>query len=119
MQVAMARDTGLRTSPASLSRVIMDTPAYARTSADHRRGHQHYPELEDKIHIVQNAIDLALALGIREPKVALLSRSKTVEPQDQVPRLDAAALCKMAESRPDHRRHPRAGRWPSITGRSA
>jgi phosphate acetyltransferase len=54
------------------------------------------PTLEDKIDIVQNAIDLAIALGIAVPKVALLSAVETVTAR--IPStLDAAALCKMAE----------------------
>jgi len=54
------------------------------------------PTLEDKIDIVQNAIDLAVALGIAVPKVALLSAVETVT--TQIPStLDAAALCKMAD----------------------
>ncbi len=54
------------------------------------------PGLEDKVDIVQNAIDLAIALGIAEPKVALLSAVETVTAK--IPStLDAAALCKMAE----------------------
>jgi phosphate acetyltransferase len=36
------------------------------------------PSLEDKVDIVQNAIDLAIALGISVPKVALLSAVETV-----------------------------------------
>jgi phosphate acetyltransferase len=54
------------------------------------------PELEDKVDIVQNAIDLAIALGMALPKVALLSAVETVT--SRMPStLDAAALCKMAE----------------------
>jgi phosphotransacetylase/acyl dehydratase len=54
------------------------------------------PNLEYKIDIVQNAIDLAHALGIPQPKVALLSAVETVTPL--IPStLDAAALCKMAD----------------------
>src|SRR5664280_3752256 len=45
---------------------------------------------------VQNAIDLAHALGIPEPKVALLSAIETVNPKIKST-LDAAALCKMAD----------------------
>jgi len=45
---------------------------------------------------VQNAIDLAHALGIPEPKVALLSAVETVNPKIEST-LEAAALCKMAE----------------------
>nr|WP_294503098.1 bifunctional enoyl-CoA hydratase/phosphate acetyltransferase [uncultured Rhodopila sp.] len=54
------------------------------------------PTLMDKVDIVQNAIDLAIALGVAVPKVALLSAVETVTAQ--IPStLDAAALCKMAD----------------------
>jgi phosphotransacetylase len=74
----------------------MDTPAYARTLLITDAAINITPELEDKVHIVQNAIDLAHALGIPEPKVALLSAIETVNPKIQST-LDAAALCKMAD----------------------
>ncbi len=54
------------------------------------------PELGDKVDIVQNAIDLAVALGIGEPKVAVLAALETVTARMQST-IDAAALCKMAE----------------------
>jgi phosphate acetyltransferase len=48
------------------------------------------------MHIAQNAIDLAHSLGIKQPKVAILSAMETVNPE--VPStVEAAALCKMAE----------------------
>ena len=37
-----------------------------------------FPTLDDKVDIVQNAIDLAHILGVSEPKVALLSAVETV-----------------------------------------
>ena len=52
--------------------------------------------LEEKVDIVQNAIDLAQALGIKEPRVGVLSAVETVNPKIQST-LDAAALSKMAE----------------------
>src|ERR1022692_3243386 len=96
MKVAMARDTGLRTSRRITHVFVMDTPAYARTLLITDAAINIEPELEDKIHIVQNAIDLAHALGIPEPKVALLSAVETVNPKIKST-LDAAALCKMAD----------------------
>jgi phosphate acetyltransferase len=96
LKPAMHRDTGLRT-PRRISHVfIMDTPAYARTLLITDAAINITPELEDKIDIVQNAIDLAHALGIPEPKVALLSAVETVNPKIKST-LDAAALCKMAD----------------------
>jgi phosphate acetyltransferase len=49
-----------------------------------------------KVDIVQNAIDLAHALGVDEVRVAILSAMETVNPK--VPStIEAAALCKMAD----------------------
>ena len=96
MRVAMARDTGLRTSKRITHVFVMDTPAYDRTLLITDAAINIEPDLEDKVHIVQNAIDLAHALGIPEPKVALLSAVETVNPKI-ASTLDAAALCKMAD----------------------
>ncbi len=96
MKAAMHRDTGLRTSRRISHVFILDTPAYARTLMITDAAINIVPELEDKVDIVQNAIDLAHALGISEPKVALLSAIETVNPKIKST-LDAAALCKMAE----------------------
>jgi phosphate acetyltransferase len=54
------------------------------------------PTLDDKVDIVQNAIDLAQALDIAEPRVAILSAMETVNAK-VASTIDAAALCKMAE----------------------
>ena len=54
------------------------------------------PTLEEKVDITQNAIDLALALGMKQPRVGVLSAVETVTPK--IPStLDAAILSKMAE----------------------
>ena len=55
-----------------------------------------YPTLDDKRDIVQNAIDLAQALGVDRPKVAILSAVETVYPKI-ASTVEAAALCKMAD----------------------
>lgn len=54
------------------------------------------PDLATKVDIVQNAIDLAISVGIEEPKVGILSAVETVNP-DIPSSLDAALLSKMAE----------------------
>jgi phosphate butyryltransferase len=54
------------------------------------------PDLRAKMDIVQNAIDLALSLGIEMPKVGVLSAVETVNP-DLPSSIDAALLSKMAE----------------------
>jgi phosphate acetyltransferase len=53
------------------------------------------PTLQEKVDIVQNAIDFARIMGVKVPHVAILSAVETVNPN--IPStLDAAALCKMA-----------------------
>jgi phosphate acetyltransferase len=53
------------------------------------------PSLQEKVDIIQNAIDFARVMGVKVPKVAILSAVETVNPN--IPStLDAAALCKMA-----------------------
>jgi len=96
MRAAMHKETGLRSSRRISHVFLMDTPAYDRTILITDAAINIVPELEDKIHIVQNAIDLAIALGIKQPKVALLSAVETVNPKIKST-LDSAALCKMAD----------------------
>ncbi len=54
------------------------------------------PTLDEKVHIVQNAIDLVRVLGVDQPKVAVLAAVESVNSK-MVATLDAAALCKMAD----------------------
>ena len=55
-----------------------------------------HPTLQEKVDIIQNAIDFARILGVAVPKVAILSAVENVNPN--IPStLDAAALCKMAD----------------------
>src|ERR1019366_510967 len=55
-----------------------------------------YPTLADKRDIVQNAIDLCHALGLAQPKVAILSAVETVTAKLNST-VEASALCKMAD----------------------
>jgi phosphate butyryltransferase len=54
------------------------------------------PDYEQKIDIVQNAVDLAHRLGIPQPIVAILCAIETVNPEMPAT-VDAACLAKMAE----------------------
>jgi phosphate acetyltransferase len=75
---------------------VIDAPGYPRPLFITDAAINVNPTLEDKRDIVQNAIDLAHALGIATPKVAILSAVETVTTKLKST-LDAAALCKMAE----------------------
>ena len=54
------------------------------------------PDYQQKIDIVQNAVDLAHKLGIMQPIVAILCAIETVNPEMPAT-VDAASLSKMAE----------------------
>ena len=96
MAAVVRRETGLRTGRRISHCFIMDVPALDRVVVITDAAVNIFPTLEDKMHIVQNAIDLVRALGLEQPKVAILSAMETVNPQ--VPStIEAAALCKMAE----------------------
>ena len=92
----VARDTGLRTGRRISHVFIMDVPTYHKVLVITDAAINIAPTLEDKVDICQNAIDLAISLGVERPKVAILAAVETVNSKMQ-PTLDAAALCKMAE----------------------
>lgn len=92
----VSHDGGLRTDRRISHVFVMDVPAYPKTLLISDAAINIEPDLEAKRDIVQNAIDLALAIGIDAPKVALLSAVETVYPPIRST-IDAAALCKMAD----------------------
>jgi phosphate acetyltransferase/phosphate butyryltransferase len=92
----MQAQTGLRTGRRLSHVYVMDVPAYSRPLLVTDAAINIAPTLEDKVSIVQNAIDLAHTLGIAIPRVAILAAVETVNPAMPAT-LDAAALCKMSE----------------------
>jgi phosphate butyryltransferase len=75
---------------------VMDAPSLRRLVLVSDAAVNIAPTLEEKVDIIQNAIDLGIALGISRPKVGVLSAVETVNPKIQST-LDAAALSKMAD----------------------
>jgi len=96
MGAVVHADSGLRTGRRISHVFVMDVPAYPRMLLVTDAAISIAPALEDKIDIVQNAIDLAQVLGIERPRVAILSAVETVTPKI-VSTIDAASLCKMAD----------------------
>jgi phosphate acetyltransferase len=96
MGAVVKGDTGLRTERRISHCFIMDVPTLDRPIFITDAAVNIFPTLEDKVHITQNAIDLAQALGREQPKVAILSAMETVNPKVQST-IEAAALCKMAD----------------------
>ena len=89
-------DVGLRTERRMSHIFVMDLPLYPKPLFITDAAVNIFPCLEDKADIARNAIDLARALGVPTPKVAILSAIETVT--SRIPStIDAAALCKMAD----------------------
>lgn len=96
MGAVVARDSGIRTGRRISHCFVMDVPTLDQALIISDAAVNIAPTLEVKVDIVQNAIDLAKALGIDTPRVAILSAMETVNPK--VPStIEAAALCKMAD----------------------
>jgi len=96
MRAVVSRDAGLRTARRISHCFIMDVPRHDKPLIITDAAVNIAPTLEEKVDIVQNAIDLAHAMGIGEPRVAILSAMETVNANVQST-LEAAALCKMAD----------------------
>ena len=96
MSAIVSRDGGLRTGRRISHVFIMDVPTYHKVLIITDAAINIAPTLEDKVDICQNAIDLAISLGLEKPKLAILAAVETVNSKMSAT-LDAAALCKMAE----------------------
>ena len=96
MEAIIDKTSGLRTERRMSHVYVLDVPTYTKPLLITDGAINIYPDLTIKRDIVQNAIDLALALGKERPKVAILSALETVNPRITAT-LDAAALCKMAD----------------------
>ena len=96
MSAIVSREGGLRTARRISHVFIMDVPTYHKVLLVTDAAINIAPTLEDKVDICQNAIDLAISLGLEKPKVAILAAVETVTSKMPAT-IDAAALCKMAE----------------------
>ena len=96
LSAVVSREKGLRTGRRISHAFLMDVPTYHKALIVTDAAINIAPTLEDKVDICQNAIDLAIALGVKTPKVAILAAVETVNSKMPAT-IDAAALCKMAE----------------------
>jgi phosphotransacetylase/acyl dehydratase len=96
MGVVVSREGGMRTGRRISHVFALDVPSYHKTLFVTDAAVNIQPDLETKIDILQNAIDMMHTLEIANPKVAILSAVESVNPA--IPStLDAAALCKMVD----------------------
>ena len=96
LAAVVSRDGGLRTERRMSHVFVMRVSRYPRLLLITDAAINIEPTLEEKADIVQNAIDLAQALGVQTPRVAILSAVETVTSKMRST-IDAAALCKMAD----------------------
>jgi phosphate acetyltransferase len=96
MGAVVAREGGIRTERRISHCFIMDVPNHDEPLIITDAAVNIAPDLDAKVDIIQNAIELAHAIGAPEARVAILSAMETVT--QKVPStIEAAALCKMAE----------------------
>ncbi len=96
LHAVLSKAKGIRTERRLSHCFLLAVPTYARPIIVTDAAINIFPDLGAKADICQNAIYLAHAVGLKTPKVAILSAVETVTPN--IPStLDAAALCKMAD----------------------
>jgi phosphotransacetylase len=96
LAAVVARDSGMRTGRRISHVFIMDVPTYHKVLIVTDAAINIAPTLEEKVDICQNAIDLAITLGVPRPKLAILAAVETVNSKMSAT-IDAASLCKMAD----------------------
>ena len=95
LSAVVAHDSGLRTDRRISHVYVLDVPAYDKLLIVTDAAVNILPTLEHKRDICQNAIDLLRALGMEQPRVAVLAAVETVNAAMPAT-LDAAALSVMA-----------------------
>jgi phosphate butyryltransferase len=97
MRAILNKEAGLMDPGAILSHVtVIENPRYPKLIVCGDVAVLPYPELKEKIAITNYCIQVAQALGVAKPKVAVIAASELVLPKVQ-PTVDAAIIAKMSE----------------------
>ncbi len=96
LRAILNKTAGLRTERRLSHAFLLDIPRYHKPLVITDAAINVTPDLMAKADILQNAINLCLALGIPAPKAAILAAVEKINPT-MPSTLDAAALCKMAD----------------------
>lgn len=96
MKAALDDEIGIKTDRLMSHVAVFEVEGYKRVMFMSDGGIVIEPDLEQKVQIVENAIQVAVALGVKVPKVALLSCIETVNTRMRSA-VDAAVISKMAE----------------------
>ncbi len=96
LRAVLDRDAGLRTGRLLSHVSVFEAPALGRLIMFSDGAMNIAPTLAEKAQITQNAIDVARAIGMTEPRVAALAAIENVNP-DMPATIDAACLAKMSD----------------------
>lgn len=96
LKVVLDKEKGLRTKNVISHVGVFEVAPYGKLLMVTDAGINISPDLKQKAEIIQNAVNLAIKIGICKPKVAVLSAIEVVNPSMQST-IDAAALSKMAQ----------------------
>ncbi|MFD0979345.1 bifunctional enoyl-CoA hydratase/phosphate acetyltransferase [Tropicimonas aquimaris] len=96
LRAALRKERGLRAGRRFTHVFVMDVPGVPHPLLVTDAAVNIQPDLKTKVDIVQNAIDVAISIGIAVPRVGVLSAVETVNP-DIPSSIDAALLSKMAD----------------------
>ncbi len=96
LSAVIHKTLGIRTERRQSHIFVLDVPNYHKPLMITDAAINVTPDLLVKRDILQNSIDFCHALGINEPKVAILAAVEKVKPSMQST-IDAAALCKMSD----------------------
>lgn len=97
LKAVVHKENGLRTGNVMSHVAILEIPAYHKLIAVTDGGMMMYPNLEEKKQIIENAVDVFLAMGYECPKVAVLAAVETVNPK-MLEAVDADLLKKMNQN---------------------
>jgi phosphotransacetylase/acyl dehydratase len=96
MGAVVHKTKGLRTERRISHVFSLDVPTYHKPLFITDAAINIAPDINTKRDIIQNSIELLHALGLAQPKVAILSAGEIINSK-MVSTIDAAGLCKMAE----------------------
>ena len=96
LQSVLNKEVGLRTGKMMSHVCVFEIEGIDRLLFFTDVAFNTYPTLEDKVHIIENTVEVARACGIECPKVAPLCAVEVVNPK-MPPTLDAQALTEMCE----------------------
>jgi phosphate butyryltransferase len=91
------KDNGLNTGKIMSHVVFNQVPSYHKLIVTTDGGMVTYPDLEQKVHILENAVAVLRRLGYEKPSAAVLTAVEKANPK-MLETLDAEAMKKMAES---------------------